>query len=175
MQAAQHRADARHLSWAQAVPGFLIGVQSRSQGRIWNTRTQHHVRVRAVVMGHPFPENAAKSQIWIAVSVYVLVAILSKRLNFDASLYTRARAKLWDMAIRGASDRTKQELRSYPLLPSTKGGGDISHSFARSRLWMFQLNGSDVYDIYVISFVPPNFNRIGGTTGTISFIAVPHR
>ena len=32
-------------------------------------------------------ENAVKSQIWIAVSVYVLVAILRKRLNIAASLY----------------------------------------------------------------------------------------
>ncbi len=29
-----------------------------------------------------------KSQIWIAVSVYVLVAIIKKRLNLDTSLYT---------------------------------------------------------------------------------------
>jgi hypothetical protein len=29
-----------------------------------------------------------KTQIWIAVSVYVLVAIIRKRLNLDASLYT---------------------------------------------------------------------------------------
>ena len=29
-----------------------------------------------------------KSQIWIAVSLYVLVAIVKKRLNLDASLYT---------------------------------------------------------------------------------------
>ena len=33
-------------------------------------------------------ENAAKTQVWIAVSVYVLVAIVRKRLNLDASLYT---------------------------------------------------------------------------------------
>lgn len=33
-------------------------------------------------------ENAVKSQIWIAVSVYVLVAILKKRLNLDVSLHT---------------------------------------------------------------------------------------
>ncbi len=32
-------------------------------------------------------ENAVKSQIWIAVSVYVLVAILKKRLTISASLY----------------------------------------------------------------------------------------
>ncbi len=33
-------------------------------------------------------ENAVKVQIWTAVSVYVLVAIVKKRLNLDASLYT---------------------------------------------------------------------------------------
>jgi len=33
-------------------------------------------------------ENAVKSQIWIAVSIYVLVAIVKKRLNIKASLYT---------------------------------------------------------------------------------------
>jgi hypothetical protein len=33
-------------------------------------------------------ENAVKTQIWIAVSVYVLVAILKKRLQLEASLYT---------------------------------------------------------------------------------------
>ena len=32
--------------------------------------------------------NAVKAQIWIAVSVYVLVAIIKKRLGFDTSLYT---------------------------------------------------------------------------------------
>lgn len=33
-------------------------------------------------------ENAVKTQIWIAVSVYVLVAIIKKRHNCEASLYT---------------------------------------------------------------------------------------
>jgi hypothetical protein len=33
-------------------------------------------------------DQAVKTQIWIAVSVYVLVAIIKKRLNLDASLYT---------------------------------------------------------------------------------------
>jgi len=32
--------------------------------------------------------NAVKTQIWIAVSVYVLVAIIKKQLNLDISLYT---------------------------------------------------------------------------------------
>src|SRR6266568_4043028 len=33
-------------------------------------------------------ENAVKAQIWIAVSIYVLVAIMKKRLKIEASLYT---------------------------------------------------------------------------------------
>jgi hypothetical protein len=32
-------------------------------------------------------ENAVKTQIWIAVSIYVLVAILKKRLGLEASLH----------------------------------------------------------------------------------------
>ena len=33
-------------------------------------------------------ENAVKTQIWIAVTVYVLVAVLRKRLGIAADLYT---------------------------------------------------------------------------------------
>jgi IS4 transposase len=33
-------------------------------------------------------ENAVKTQIWIAISTYVLVAIMKKRLKIDLSLYT---------------------------------------------------------------------------------------
>ena len=32
-------------------------------------------------------ENAVKAQIWIAISVYVLVAIVRKRLGLEATLY----------------------------------------------------------------------------------------
>jgi hypothetical protein len=33
-------------------------------------------------------ENAVKTLVWIAISVYVLVAIIKKQLNLDLSLYT---------------------------------------------------------------------------------------
>ena len=33
-------------------------------------------------------ENAVKTQIWIAVSVYVLIVIMRKRLEIDTNLYT---------------------------------------------------------------------------------------
>ena len=43
-----------------------------------------HLRVKAFF---GTTENAVKSQIWIAVSVYILVAIIRKRLNLSRSLY----------------------------------------------------------------------------------------
>jgi len=45
---------------------------------------KQHLRIKAFL---GTSENAVKSQIWIAVSVYVLVAIVKKRLNLSASLY----------------------------------------------------------------------------------------
>lgn len=45
---------------------------------------KQHLRIKAFF---GTSENAVKTQIWIAVSVYVLVAIVKKRLNLQASLY----------------------------------------------------------------------------------------
>ena len=42
-----------------------------------------HLRIKAF---YGTSENAVKTQIWIAVSVYVLVAIVRKRLGLEASL-----------------------------------------------------------------------------------------
>ena len=46
---------------------------------------KQHLRIKKF---YGTSENAVKSQIWIAVSVYVLVAIVKKRLKLDATLYT---------------------------------------------------------------------------------------
>jgi transposase len=46
---------------------------------------KQHLRIKAFF---GTSENAVKAQIWIAVSVYVLVAIIRKRLDLQASLYT---------------------------------------------------------------------------------------
>jgi hypothetical protein len=45
---------------------------------------KQHLRIKAF---YGTSENAVKTQIWIAVSVYVLVAIIRKRLRLEASLY----------------------------------------------------------------------------------------
>ena len=46
---------------------------------------KQHLRIKAFF---GTTENAVRTQVWIAVSVYVLVAILKKQLNLDLSLYT---------------------------------------------------------------------------------------
>ncbi len=45
---------------------------------------KQHLRIKAFF---GTSENAVRSQIWIAVSAYVLVAIVKKRLQLSASLY----------------------------------------------------------------------------------------
>jgi hypothetical protein len=46
---------------------------------------KQHLRIKAF---YGTSENAVKTQVWIAISVYVLVAIIKKQLNLDMSLYT---------------------------------------------------------------------------------------
>ena len=46
---------------------------------------KQHLRIKAF---YGTSENAVKTQIWIAISVYVLVAIVKKELKLDQSLYT---------------------------------------------------------------------------------------
>lgn len=45
---------------------------------------KQHLRIKAF---YGTNENAVKTQLWIAVSVYVLIAIIRKRLDLNASLY----------------------------------------------------------------------------------------
>ena len=60
--------------------------------RRWNLHHQQLLasgrQCKAIKQFYGTSENAVKTQIWIAVSVYVLVAIVKKRLDLDASLYT---------------------------------------------------------------------------------------
>lgn len=59
--------------------------KARWQVELFFKWIKQHLRIKKF---YGNSENAVKSQIWIAVSVYVLVAIIKKRLNLDASLYT---------------------------------------------------------------------------------------
>jgi len=46
---------------------------------------KQHLRIKRFLATS---ENAVKTQIWCAVSTYVLIAIIKKELHLDASLYT---------------------------------------------------------------------------------------
>ena len=59
--------------------------KARWQVELFFKWIKQHLRIKKF---YGNSENAVKSQIWIAISVYVLVAIVKKRLNLDASLYT---------------------------------------------------------------------------------------
>ena len=59
--------------------------KSRWQVELFFKWTKQHLRIKKF---YGTSENAVKTQIWIAVSVYVLVAIIRKRLKLEVSLYT---------------------------------------------------------------------------------------
>jgi hypothetical protein len=68
------------------LPALTIAqiYKARWQVELFFKWIKQHLRIKAF---YGTSENAVKTQIWIAVSVYVLVAIVRKRLGLDASLY----------------------------------------------------------------------------------------
>ena len=59
--------------------------KSRWQVELFFKWIEQHLRIKAF---YGTSENAVKTQIWIAVSIYLLVAIVKKRLDLPGSLYT---------------------------------------------------------------------------------------
>jgi transposase len=59
--------------------------KSRWQVELFFKWIKQHLRIKQF---YGTSDNAVKTQIWIAISVYVLVAIVKKRLALEASLYT---------------------------------------------------------------------------------------
>jgi hypothetical protein len=69
------------------LPALTIAqlYRSRWQIEIFFKWIKQHLRIKAF---YGLSENAVRTQIWIAVAVYVLLAIVRKRLNLEVSLYT---------------------------------------------------------------------------------------
>jgi hypothetical protein len=69
-----------------ALPALTIAqiYKCRWQVELFFKWIKQHLRIKAF---YGTSENAVKTQIWIAVSVYVLVAIVRKRLGLETSLY----------------------------------------------------------------------------------------
>jgi len=70
-----------------ALPAVQIAqlYKCRWQVELFFKWIKQHLRIKAF---YGTSENAVKTQIWIAIAVYVLVAIVKKRLKLEASLYT---------------------------------------------------------------------------------------
>jgi hypothetical protein len=68
------------------LPALTIAqiYKARWQVELFFKWIKQHLRIKAF---YGTSENAVKTQIWIAVSIYVLVAIVRKRLGLHASLY----------------------------------------------------------------------------------------
>jgi hypothetical protein len=69
-----------------SLPALTIAqiYKQRWQVELFFKWIKQHLRIKAFF---GTSENAVKTQIWIAVSIYVLVAIVRKRLGLEASLY----------------------------------------------------------------------------------------
>ena len=69
------------------LPALTIAqlYRSRWQVELFFKWIKQHLRIKAFF---GTSENAVKTQVWIAISTYILVAIVKKRLKSDASLYT---------------------------------------------------------------------------------------
>ena len=69
-----------------ALPALTITqiYKSRWQVELFFKWIKQHLRIKSF---YGTSENAVKTQIWIAISVYVHVAIIRKRLGIDRSLY----------------------------------------------------------------------------------------
>lgn len=59
--------------------------KSRWQIELFFKWIKQHLRIKAF---YGTSENAVKTQIWIAISVYVLIALVKKKLDLEISLYT---------------------------------------------------------------------------------------
>jgi transposase len=70
-----------------SLPALLIAqlYKCRWQVELFFKWIKQHLRIKAFF---GTSENAVKTQVWIAVSVYVLIAIIKKQLNVQHSLYT---------------------------------------------------------------------------------------
>jgi len=75
------------LTNQMTLPSITIAdlYRCRWQVELFFKWIKQHLRIKAF---YGTSENAVKTQIWIAISVYVLVAIIKKRLKIGLSLYT---------------------------------------------------------------------------------------
>ena len=88
--------------------------KSRWQVELFFKWIKQHLRIKAFF---GTSENAVRTQIWIAISVYVLVAIVKKRLHIDASLYTMLQALSLALFEKSAINQIVENMADEPSEP----------------------------------------------------------
>ncbi len=86
---------------------------------------KQHLRIKAF---YGTSENAVKTQIWTAISVYVLIALIKKRMNLDISLYTF-------LQIMSVSVFEKVDINQLV----TNSAGTIENTYTSNQLDLFKL------------------------------------
>ena len=99
--------------------------KARWQVELFFKWIKQHLRIKQF---YGTSENAVKVQIWTAVSVYVLVAIVKKRFNLNASLYTLL--QIFSVTL-------------FEKIPLNKGFLDVKNSY-EDELFRNQLNLFDI-------------------------------
>ena len=102
-----------------SMPALTVAdlYRCRWQVELFFKWIKQHLRIKAF---YGTSENAVKTQVWIAISVYVLVAILKKRLGIEHSLYTI-------LQILSLTLFEKSELLQLLTMTSCRNQNDYNH------------------------------------------------
>ena len=98
------------------LPALIIAqlYRCRWQVELFFKWIKQHLRIKAF---YGTTENAEKTQIWIAITVYVLVAIVRKRLNIEASLYTMLQILSLTLFEKTPLDQLLKEMEQNLAMP----------------------------------------------------------
>ena len=108
-----------------SLPAITIAqlYKCRWQVELFFKWIKQHLRIKSFF---GTSDNAVKTQIWIAISVYVLVAIIKKRLNIEHSLYAT-------LQVLSVTAFEKIPLRE--LLTDSQSSHELDSKEAQLRLW----------------------------------------
>ena len=99
-----------------ALPALIIAdlYHLRWQVELFFKWIKQHLRIKRFL---GTSENAVKTQIWCAVATYVLIAIVKKELQLDASLYKCLQILSVSVFEKTEISRALQSDRAAPELP----------------------------------------------------------
>jgi Domain of unknown function (DUF4372)/Transposase DDE domain len=100
------------------LPPLTIAAlyKSRWQVELFFKWIKQHLRIKKFL---GTTENAVKTQVWCAISIYVLIAIIKKELQLKASLYTLLQIISVSVFERTELSCALQPIRTAPELPTS--------------------------------------------------------